>query len=490
MNIFASPPQGQYTPEQVFRLALEHAESGRLAQAEQLLRRLLAVAPGNPVVFEALASVLQGLGRLSEALAMIRGALAIRPDSPSAHNTHALILLAEGERRAALAAFEQALRLAPDYFEALVNRANLLSDLHRFEEALAALDLAIRQQPALALLHNNRGLVLQDMRRFDEALAAYGEARRLAPEFAEARWNEARCRLLTGDFLEGWRLHEARWQVDGFAAARNFSQPLWLGDTDLAGKTILLHGEQGFGDSLQFARYVPLVAARGARVLLEVRKGLRSLLESVAGVAEVIDAGDSLPIFDCHCPLMTLPLAFGTCLESIPTEVPYLGVSAERNLCWREHLAHLPQGLKIGIAWAGNPAHRNDFNRSMPLASLEPLLRSGAHFVSLQKAPTEAERGLLVRFGVADFSAEINDFLDTAALIEQLDLVISVDSAAAHLAGALGKPLWLALPFVGEWRWLLDRVDSPWYPTARLFRQGSPGDWQGLVAQMRQALPA
>ena len=293
--------------------------------------------------------------------------------------------------------------------------------------------------------------------------------------------------LLAGDFSTGWREHE--WRLKSHPELqRAFVQPLWLGDTPLAGKTILLHAEQGLGDTLQFCRYAPLVAAQGARVVLEVQTPLVELLRDLAGIASVVARGEPLPAFDLHCPLLSLPLAFGTTLDTIPAHIPYLHAPSERMAAWQARLGATTRP-RIGLVWSGNAGHKRDRARSIPLYALMPLFDLDAAFVSLQKEVRAADAAVLQQTAkIIDVSPALETFADTAALIAQLDLVIAVDTSVAHLTGALGKPLWLLLPAAPDWRWLTARDDSPWYPTARLFRQTDTRVWGPVVARMRAAL--
>lgn len=328
------------------------------------------------------------------------------------------------------------------------------------------------------------------MRRFDEALASYEKALAIQPDFADAHFCESDLWLLIGDFARGWPKYEWRWNSTLFpSAARHFALPPWLGTEPLDGKTILLHSEQGLGDTIQFCRYVPLVAKRGARIILEVEKSLVGLMRNLSGVAEVIAKGEPLPSFELHCPLASLPLAFATRLETIPADVPYLSIPLPCSERWQRKLAQI-SGLRVGISWAGNPNFRNDHNRSIGLQSLSPLLsHPTAQFVSLQKDLRVGDLELLQNHPqVIHLGAEIGSFVDTAAIISMLDLVISSDTSVVHLAGALGSPIWTLLPHAPDWRWLLDRDDSPWYPTMRLFRQPVPGDWRSVIAAVRAAL--
>ena len=309
--------------------------------------------------------------------------------------------------------------------------------------------------------------------------------------------NAGLCRLLIGDFARGWQEHEWRWKTAQLKAdERDFPQPLWLGVDDIAGKTILLHAEQGLGDTLQFCRYVPRVVERGARVILWVPITLRELMCTLPCAVQVVSHGDPLPAFDLHCPLLSLPLAFGTRLETIPSQTPYLSAADNKRNAWRDHLGR-HERPRVGLAWAGDPrkhlpgANRIDRQRSLPFDQLAPILEvRGCEFYSLQKGDDVVAQlhDSALPHGVVDWSAEFHDFSDTAALIANLDLIITVDTAVAHLAGALGKPVWLLNRYNTCWRWLLDREDSPWYPTARLFRQDATRDWAAVIARAAAAL--
>jgi hypothetical protein len=295
---------------------------------------------------------------------------------------------------------------------------------------------------------------------------------------------------LTGDFKGGFEVYERRWDADQHRAfRRDFALPLWTGAEDVAGKTVLLHAEQGFGDTIQFSRYAPLLAARGARVVLEVQEPLRTLMASLSGVAQILSRGEALPDFDLHCPLLSLPRAFGTELRAIPNAVPYLAVAKDAVTRWGARLGASGR-RKIGIAWSGRPTHKNDRNRSVTLADfLKIFAGTDAAIVSLQREVRDADAAMLrERADVIHFGENLRDFADTAALMENLDLVIAVDTSVVHLAGALGKPVWVLLPFMPDWRWLLDRDDSPWYPNARLFRQDESRAWDSVIASVNAAL--
>jgi hypothetical protein len=310
------------------------------------------------------------------------------------------------------------------------------------------------------------------------------------PDFADAHYNEAHSRLLTGDLRRGFEKFEWRWEIEPYAGfKREFAQPQWVGTEEIAGKTILLHAADGFGDTLHLCRYTPLVAAWGAHVILEVQKSLQELMGSLAGGAQVLARGDPLPEFDLQCPLLSLPRAFGTELATIPSATPYLFVPPPRADSWNARLGP-PHRPRIGLAWSGDPTHSNDRNRSIALDRLLPLVNGvDATFVSVQREVRPGDAAVLrSRSDILHFGAELKDFSDTAALISNLDLVVSVDTSVAHIAGALAKPVWILLTFLPDWRWLLDREDSPWYPTARLFRQDDTRRWDGVIPRVRAVL--
>jgi tetratricopeptide (TPR) repeat protein len=447
-------------------------------------------------------STLHELKWFDEALASHDRALELRPDYVEARYNRGNALHALKRFEEALADYERALTLRPDYVEALDNRGVALHDLRRYEEALASYDRVLAVQPDYAKAFVDRGATLREQRRFAEALACYDRALALRPDYVEAHANEGMCRLLIGDFDRGWPKIEWGWiAARQRNVKRSFSQPQLFGSNELEGKTVLLHAEQGFGDVIQFCRYVPLVAERGARVILEVYEPLRALMSTLPGVAQIVTTatlpgvapqivttGEPLPDFDLHCPLLSLPLALGAGSATVRSQTPYLRASPQAVMDWNDRLGpkHRP---RIGLAWSGRPSHDNDHNRSMRLGSfLSALAGCNATYVSLQQDVREDDAPVLQGSDVVHFGNELKTYADTAALIANLDLVISVDTSVAHLAGALAKPLWLLLPFTPDWRWQLDRDDSPWYPTARLFRQDETRRWDGVMARVRAAL--
>jgi tetratricopeptide (TPR) repeat protein len=473
----------------VYSRALVLYELRQYEQALAALDRALTLQPNDTDVLNSRGLVLRQLKRHAEALADFDRALAATPHHPELLRNRGQLLRPMGRAEEALASFDRALAIRPQDADMRNSRALALFDLQRYDAALSELDQALAISPQNADVAVNRGNVLLQMRRFDEAIAAWQQVLAREPTLASARIGEAACRLLTGDFRRGWELYEARWEIEPQKSHKpNFSQPMWRGE-DLSGKTILLHGEGGYGDTIQFCRYVPLVAARGGRVVLRVLKPLQDLLGSLAGVSQLVANSDPLPDFDLHCPLGSLPRTFGTELGSIPSDVPYLPVPAESRAKWAERLGPKNR-LRVGINWAGNPAYHHDAARSIGLAPLLPLLQvQGVEFFSLQKGLRPGDGDLLRRHPqISHLGDDTDTFDDTAAVIAALDLTISSDTAFAHLAGALGKAVWVPLCHVPEWRWLLDREDTPWYPTMRLFRQTTVGDWSHVVQRIRTAL--
>jgi len=396
----------------------------------------------------------------------------------------------DGQIDQAIAAFRQAIVLNPKFAEAYGNLGAALQHQGQLEESAAAFRQALAINPNLAHGHSNLGTVLEAQGQMDLAIAAYRQGIAVQRDSPIAHHNLALALLLLGDFRQGWEEYEWRWKCKDFPSNRlNFPQPQWDG-SNLNGRTILLYPEQGLGDTIQFVRYVPLVAERGGKVIFGNRALMERLLQSIPGVEKWVAPGEALPPFDLHCPLLSLARAFGTTLESIPASVPYLFPDAKLRESWRTRLTAYPAELRVGLAWAGRPTHKNNRNRSMNLADLAPLLRlPGVRFISLQKGEAAAQATTLPEEErLVDWTQELQDFADTAALIANLDLVISVDTAVAHLAGAMGKPVWTLLPFAPDWRWLLHRDDSPWYPTMRLFRQRSPGDWRSVIDRVAEAM--
>jgi tetratricopeptide (TPR) repeat protein len=464
-----------------------------LGEAAACYRQALQLKPDFAEAHFNLGTVLRRLDRPGEAIPCLRQAVQLKPDFAAAHLSLGNALRDDGLLSEAAASYQEALRLKPDYAEAYNNLSVLRKEQGNLDEAVACCQSALRLKPELAEAHSNLGIALHEKGCFDQAMACYRRALELQPDYADAHWNRALIRLLTGDWKQGWPEYQWRWQTKQFPP-RGFSQPLWDGRR-LGGKTILLHAEQGLGDTLQFIRYAPLVKQPEATVVVECQQPLQKLLAGCPGIDRLVGRGDSLPAFDVHAPLLSLPEIFQTSLENVPADIPYLSAAAPLVQRWRERVSKLA-GLKIGICWQGSPVHRSDRYRSIPLARFAGLAQvPGVCLISLQKgAGAEQLAEVRDRFAGVDFGGELDEasgpFMDTAAIITNLDLVVTCDTAVAHLAGALGVAVWVALPFVPDWRWLLARADSPWYPTLRLFRQARPGDWEDVFRRIADALQA
>jgi tetratricopeptide (TPR) repeat protein len=511
---------------QAFDEALRHHRAGRLTEAEALYRQTLARDPHHAdslhwlgviahqngryeeaakLIEQAIAindaalyrnnlgNALRRLGRLEDAAEQGRRALALEPDNAETHNNLGITWKDQDKLEKAEAHFRKAAALRPDYAEAHYNLGNVLQDRDALGDAVAHYRRAIDLRPGYAKAHMNCGNALRAQGRREEALFCYRHAIAIKPDYAEAHVNEALTLLQAGNFAEGWPKYEWRWRLD-YMKASVFDAPLWDGG-DLAGKTILLHSEQGLGDSIQFVRYANMVKARGARVLLSCPASLVRLFETVAGLDRIFPEGATLAAYDCHAPLLSLPRIFETRLETIPRAMPYIEARPDEAARWAGRLQAY-DGLKIGLVWAGNPrpgqpdAHAADRRRSMRLDQFTPLATiPGVQFFSLQKgAPGAQAKSPPPGMALIDFMNEIEDFAATAALIANLDLIIGVDTSVIHLAGAMGKPVWLLSRFDGCWRWLLEREDSPWYPSLRLFRQPKIGDWESVVGEIAEAL--
>lgn len=465
------------------------AALGRHADAVASYERAFLLAPERADIRANCGAELMALERNDEALACLDKALAVAPDHVVALNNRGNVLSRMHRFEEAFASYDKALALAPDYASALSNRGVALAELGRHNEALAHYARAISIAPDFIDAHLNRGNAFVAMARMEEGIRCYADVAALDPENPEANFNEAITRLCLGDFQNGLPKYEHRWRRAKYVAQRpNYPQPMWRGEQGISGKTIFLCSEQGIGDAIQFVRYAPMVAALGAKVILGAHGPLKSLLASVSGVAEVIADGEPLPNFDYYCPLLSLPLAFKTDLASIPSSVPYLRADAARVEQWRPKLRQTGR-VRVGFCWAGSTAHVGDRRRSIPLEKFVPLLSvPGIDFFSLQKEVSDAQTAVLRECGIVALGEHFVDFSDTAAVVAQLDLVISVDTSVAHLAGAMAKAVAVLIPFAPDWRWMLHRTDTPWYPTMRLFRQNAVNNWEQPLARLRNEL--
>lgn len=462
---------------------------GRLAEAVASYDRAIALNPEHADASYNRGNALHEMGRFAEAIESYGRVIALRPGFAEACTNRGVAHQDAGNLDAALADFDRAIALKPGFADAYLNRGAVLRELGRCEEAIAGFDKAIALKSDFADAYSNRGIALQELKRLDQAAASHDKAMALDPASSEIRWNRSLFLLLTGRFEEGWRLYEARKTKKAPKGNRSCDRPAWLGETGLDGKTILVHSEQGLGDTIQFCRYVKCLAGRGAKVLFEPHPALGRLCASLG--AEIVRQGATPPEFDCHAALLSLPLAFGTDIGTVPHETPYLSAEAGRVASWRARLGGY--GCKVGICWQGNRINKVDRGRSFPVTLFEQLSRmDGVRLISLQKGDGEEQlqrlpEGMAVET-LGGLDAGSDAFLDTAAVMESLDLIVTSDTAVAHLAGALARPVWVALKQVPDWRWMLDRADSPWYPTMRLFRQKHDGDWAGVFEDIRRAL--
>lgn len=498
-------------------------ERGDLQQAGRIYQQILQLSPKHFDAMHLLAVVNAQFGQHTKARALFVKALALQPGHAEAHFNKGTMEWAAGKLATAVADFDLAIRSVPDHAGALNNRSLVLQGMQRFDEALLDNNRLIELVPNDPTFRNNRGTLLHDMMRLDEALACFNEAISLRPDYVEALnnrgnvlkdmhridealsdydraitadadfagapFNKSIALLLRGDFETGWALWEWRWRQTKLSSPkRNFKQPLWGGDSDIAGKTILLHSEQGLGDTVQFIRYVPMVADLGARVVVEAPESLHPLLTAMKGIDHLIGKHDTLPTFDLHCPLMSLPLAFKTTLETIPASTSYLAVSPDRIEDWSQRLGTSSRP-RVAVAWRGNPNNSNDHNRSARLDDIAHHLSPEFDWICLHHDLDKSERQLarsLPHLRVP--LAKSTNLEDAAAICALSDLVVSVDTSFAHIAGALGKTSLVMLSFTPDWRWMLDRADSPWYPAMTLFRQDKTRDWGQVMEDVAEAL--
>jgi tetratricopeptide (TPR) repeat protein len=461
-------------------------------KALESYHRAIALRPGFAEAHNGLGNAMQSLNRSDEALASYDRAIALNPLLADGYNNKGNTLKGIGALKEALESFDRAIALRPDFAEAHNNRANVLQDMQRPRDALASCDCAIQINASLAAAHNNRGNALRSLAQWTEAIESYARAFAIDGGFVDAHVNAATCKLLLGGFAEGFELYEWRKKRSEPTGIRSYNQPVWTGEESLDGRTLLIHAEQGLGDTIQFCRYALLAQQRGASVILAVQDGLAHLLRSLGPEIRVEKQSATAAEFDFHIALMSMPLAFGTRLGSCPADVPYLHAEPERLARWKDRIGS--EGFKIGICWQGNKQGDVDLGRSVPLRHFERLGRiPSVRLISLQKNDgvqqlSDLPLGMKVETLGDDFDTGYDAFVDAAAVIGCLDLVITSDTAIAHLAGALGHPVWVALKRVPDWRWLLDRSDSPWYPTLKLFRQPHPGDWSSVFGDMEAYL--
>jgi tetratricopeptide (TPR) repeat protein len=462
---------------------------GLLEDAIVQYRRAIALVPDNAPALRLLGLVLHEVGQLPEAAEIYKHTFAFDPADHVIASNLGACLSELGALDEAIAACEHALLLKPDHAPAWTNLGIVFEKQERAERAVAAHRCAVLADPAYAKGHANLAVALRNAGEIDEALAASHRAIALDPEQPLAQYNHAHFLLMNGDFANGFEAYRWRRRCKTLSDGDpTFSEPEWRGEP-LDGRTLLLFAEYGLGDALHFVRYLPMVAAQGGKIILQVQPALAALLRQLPDVS-VIPRGETLPPFDLQLPLMSLPRVFGTTLDTIPADVPYLHPDPAKLSRWRAALADVT-ALKVGVVWAGNVRHKGDRQRSLPAAAVLPrLVMPGVQLYSLQKEPRPEDAPVLAALGndIVDLAPALGDFADTAAAVAALDLVIAVDTSVAHLAGALGRPVWMLTPYALDWRWLRDREDSPWYPTMRLFRQRAPREWDDPLMRLSAAL--
>jgi Flp pilus assembly protein TadD len=478
-------------------IAAQHMQAGRLHEAEAIYRDLLTEHPAHHEALFKMGMLLNLQGNFDGAIDYFRKVLALTPDMVEAHLNLGNVCYQKKDYAEALTCLQQALQLRPRSVESHNNLGNVLKELGKFDEALANYKKALTLKPGSAIIFNNIGETYRGMDRIDEAVAHFRKALAVKPDFAHAQWNLSMIFLRAGDFAAGLSLYEKRFDAEllrelgaanvGVIAEKISVKPRWKGG-DLQGKTLVVWTEQGFGDSIMMMRYLPLLKQMGAgSVIVYCHPKLTKMMLTAASLVVDHNTPLSLDSFDAQCPIMSLPLAFGTTLESIPQTIPYLNAPAAESAKWAAQLGKF-NGLKVGLAWAGGKDFPHDAMRSIALQRFAPMLAlPGVQYVSLQK--DEAAQQLNNKnWRVLDWMGDCDDFMDTAALISGLDIVITVDTAIAHLAGAMGKPVWLLNRTAGDWRWMSDREDSPWYPGMRIFRQKVARDWDSVIEAVTDEL--
>ena len=483
----------QLTPEDAelwIHLGNVLAELERSAEAVLAFQHALKLNPRHWGAAYRSGFLLQRLGRSEEAVCLFDIADRLQPNQPVILEMRAIALHSLKRFEQSLSDNRRAHALNPGNADTCNNIGAILQSLGRDQEALPWFDKALTLRPDYLVAFTNKAFSLQQLHRFEEVFAIYHHMKTIDPGCAQADWDLSLLHMLHGNFEAGWIGREARWKARPVAYPK-FSEPMWLGEQDIEGKTILICADEGLGDSIQFARYVPMVAARGARVILVVDDAVFPLLSALPGVFQSFPkSAGALPAFDMHCPMSSLPLALATRLDTIPSEHSYLPApAADRAQVWEDRLGPHDK-LRVGLVWSGNANHSNDHNRSTTLRTLSRILDVDATFVSLQKDVRPDDRAVLERSGIIDLTAHLTDFSETAALVSCLDLIVTVDTSVAHLAGALGRPTWILLPYTPDYRWLLDRDDSPWYPTVRLFRQTETRQYATVLDRVRRELLA
>ena len=479
----------QDPPSELLQSIINLYSQGQLQQALSESNQMLEEFPNSFVLYNISGASNAGLMQFDVAIENYKQALKIKPDYVEAYYNMGVAQKDKGDLEAAIESYKQALKINPDYAEAYNNMGVAQKDKGDPEAAIESYKQALKIKSDYAEAYNNIGNVLKDQGDPEAAIESYKQAINIKPDYVESYWNKSLIKLLIGEYLEGWKLYEWRWKKKPHInTLRLYQQPLWLGDESIFHKTLLIYPEQGLGDYIQFIRYAALVEQLGAKVILEVPSRLLTLCSTLKGQPILIENGKPLPSFDYHCPVMSLPLALKTSVETIPAKIPYLYADDQRKKRWNEKLGNKTV-TRIGLVWSGSTWHENDHNRSLLLKQLASLLVLPVEFHSLQKDVREIDIKTLIDFPkINQHQDDLIDFSDTAALIDEMDLVISVDTAVAHLSGAMGKKTFILLPYSPDYRWMLDRADTPWYPTATLFRQPSVGDWDSVISEIIQLL--
>jgi Tfp pilus assembly protein PilF len=476
------PPQQQHvTPDQAVEIGLQHHRHGNLSEAEAIYRKVLAAQPDHPAALHWLAVVARETGHKEDGLKLLERSVELNPHDPLARQDMGETMASLGRFTEAEQHYLAALAILPDSAPILNDLSVVYHKMRRYSDALATVDRALALHPDLPQGHSNRGMALTDLCRFDEAIAALDRSLRLRPNHRPTQLSKARALFLRGDLPAAFELYELRFG-QGEIPYPKLTEPMWDGRADVSGKTVLVVSEQGAGDTIHFARYATMLKReRGCEVILICIAEVKPLLTTLGGGVRILGSGEDRPRFDYHVPILSLPRIFGTTLETIPREVPYLSADPARVAKWRDRFASEARP-KVGVVWAGSATHKSDRNRSMPLATLWPLLAMNeVAWFSLQKGPPAAQIANMPNAPL-DLAPDLHEYADTAAAIEALDLVVTVDTSVAHVAGALARPVWTMLSYEGEWRWTRVRPDdSPWYPTMRLFRQSTPGAWDDVI---------
>ena len=481
-------------------LGLIKASQENYKEAVDFLGRAARLNPYDASLQYNLAKALVDAGLNKESIRHHKKAIELDPDNPEILLNYAKSLASLKCFDEALDLLDRALKIAPNHVGVLVNKGNIFHTRKNYDEAIINFDKALQIGPENAVAWTNKAISLEAMGRFDEALFAYDCATKTDQEYVSAHWNKSNLKLSLGDYQSGWELFEWRWRTKAQKNLfRRYPQPIWLGGDSLKDKTILIWSEQGLGDSIQFSRYIKMVADLGAKVIFEVQEPLVELFSSLDGVDKIIPMGSKVPDFDFHCPLMSLPLAFKTSIHTVPNEVPYIKPEKNKISFWGDRLDR-DKKLRVGLVWSSGfrPDHPElweaNAKRNIPLSVLAKINIPDVAFYSLQKG-SEGEKQLASwkqspenSMNIIDFTQELLDYSDTAALIDALDLIISVDTSVAHMAGALGKPVWVLNCYDSCWRWLRNARSNPWYPTAKIFHQPTRADWNPVVEQVQECL--